>query len=96
MNLGKMGPKRPRLNKTVLTRMGIPEKLHNFDLEELNEMWSSVKIGYMPPIVMILILLLIIAIVVLVIVFFKLAESGKFGYGKERKNLTLVSKEEIK
>ena len=83
-------------DEEVVNRCTIMKHLTNTDLEELNEMWSSVKIGYMPPIVMILILLLIIAIVVLVIVFFKLAESGKFGYGKERKNLTLVSKEEIK
>ena len=36
-NLGKRGPKRPRMSKVVLSRMGIPETLHTFDLEELND-----------------------------------------------------------
>ena len=35
--LGKRGPKRPRMSKVVLTRMGIPEKLHDFDLADLND-----------------------------------------------------------
>lgn len=62
---------------------------------DLNNMWSSVKIGYMPPVAMILIVVAVILLIAGYIVINKLIKSGKFGYGKTRKNLKLISKKEI-
>ena len=62
---------------------------------DLNNMWSSVKIGYMSPVTMILIVVAVILLIAGYIVIDKLIKSGKFGYGKVRKNLKLISKKEI-
>ncbi|MBO4963036.1 MAG: hypothetical protein J6C97_04590, partial [Clostridia bacterium] len=80
----------------VVNRCAIMKHLPTNQLEDLNEMWASVKIGYMKPIYMVLIVFGFIVLFALAVVFFKLIESGKFGYGKTRKNLKLVKKEEIK
>lgn len=62
---------------------------------DLNNMWSSVKIGYMSPVAMILIVVAIILLIAGYVIIDKLIKSGKFGYGKTRKNLKLISKKEI-
>jgi len=83
-------------DKEILDRCAIMKHLPSSQLEELNEMWSSTKIGKMEPIYMVGIVVLIALLIAMAIIFFKLVESGKFGYGKARKNLTLVNREEIK
>ncbi len=62
---------------------------------DLNNMWSSVKIGYMSPVAMIIIVVVVVLLIAGYIVIDKLIKSGKFGYGKTRKNLKLISKKEI-
>lgn len=83
-------------SEEIVNRCAIMKHLPADQNEMLNNMWASVKIGYMRPIYMVLILIGIALVVVIAVVFFKLIESGKFGYGKIRKNMTLVKKEEIK
>lgn len=63
---------------------------------DLNNMWSSVKIGYMSPVAMIIIIIVVALLIVGYVCIKKLIKSGKFGYGKTRKNLKLISKTEIK
>lgn len=63
---------------------------------DLNNMWSSVKIGYMSPVAMIIIVVVVVLLIAGYIVIDKLIKSGKFGYGKTRKNLKLISRIEIK
>lgn len=63
---------------------------------DLNNMWSSVKIGYMSPVAMIIIVVVVVLLIAGYIVIDKLIKSGKFGYGKTRKNLKLISRTEIK
>ncbi len=83
-------------SEDVVKRCAVMKHLTTKQNQMLNDMWSSVKIGYMKPIYMVLILVAIVVIVAVAIVFFKLIESGKFGYGRVRKNLTLISREEKK
>ncbi len=83
-------------SEEIVTRCAVMKHLSNDQNTMLNDMWSSVKIGYMKPIYMVLILVGVIALAVITVVFFKLIESGKFGYGKVRKNLKLISREEKK
>ncbi len=63
---------------------------------DLNNMWSSVKIGYMSPVAMIIIIIVVALLIVGYVCIKKLIKSGKFGYGKTRKNLKLISRIEIK
>lgn len=63
---------------------------------DLNNMWSSVKIGYMSPVAMIIIVVVVVLLIAGYIVIDKLIKSGKFGYGKTRKNFKLISRTEIK
>lgn len=83
-------------SEEIVNRCAIMKHLPADQNEMLNNMWASVKIGYMKPIYMVLTVLGIALVVVVAVVFFKLIESGKFGYGKTRKNMTLVTKEEKK
>ncbi len=80
----------------TVNRCIIMKEFSKAENNDLNNMWSSVKIGYMSPLAMILIILAVAVIITLFIVLNKLIKSGKFGYGKTRKNLKLISKEEIK
>lgn len=80
----------------TVNRCVIMKEFLKAENNDLNNMWSSVKIGYMSPLAMVLIILAVAVIIALFIVVNKLIKSGKFGYGKTRKDLKLISKEEIK
>jgi len=83
-------------SEEIVNRCAVMKHLPTEQNKMLNDMWASVKIGYMKPLYMILILVAIALVLVFVIVFFKLIESGKFGYGKTRKNMKLISRIEKK
>lgn len=80
----------------TVNRCIIMKEFTKSENNDLNNMWSSVKIGYMSPLAMILILVAVALLIVTVIAVNKLIKSGKFGYGKTRKGLKLISKKEIK
>lgn len=80
----------------TVNRCIIMKEFTKAENNDLNNMWSSVKIGYMSPLAMILILVAVAILIIALIAVNKLIKSGKFGYGKTRKNLKLISKEEIK
>lgn len=80
----------------TVNRCIIMKEFTKTENNDLNNMWSSVKIGYMSPLAMILILVTVVILIVALVAVNKLIKSGKFGYGKTRKGLKLISKEEIK
>lgn len=80
----------------TVNRCIIMKEFTKAENNDLNNMWSSVKIGYMSPLAMILILVAVAILIVAGVAVNKLIKSGKFGYGKTRKGLKLISKEEIK
>ena len=80
----------------IINRCVVMEHISSDKLKKLNNMWESVKVGYMSPSLMISIVVLVVLLVVLTATLIILKKKGIYFHKKQNPNLKLVKSEEIK